>query len=155
MGCPRRYAAPGNQATITTSFKTALTIVASTSTRGAIYHFVLSTLGVAADGVLEWALKAFTSPGTTTAVTPRKLDGGDTVALLAAGSNATVEPTYTASSEVFDQGINQRATYTWIAIPGGEILVPATASNGYGFVALSTVSPAYTGQANAQAHFAE
>jgi hypothetical protein len=152
---PRRYSEVGNQATVSSAFKTAVGVVASTSTRGAIYFFNLGTTGVAADGVLEWRLARFTAAGTSTAVTPVALDGGDPAALLAAGSNFSGEPTYTASTSLFDQGLNQRATYTWIAVPGGELIIPATSANGIGVAALSTVAPAYTGVANCTIHHFE
>ena len=155
MAVPRRYSEVGNQAAVSSSFKSALILVASTSTRGAICFFNLGTTGTAADGVLEWRLSRFTAAGTTTAVTPVALDPGDPAALLSAGSNASGEPTYTASTSLFDQGLNQRATYTWIAAPGNELLVPATASNGIGVVALSSVAPAYTGVANVTMHHFE
>lgn len=155
MGVPRKYSEVGNQATVSSAFKTALTVVASTSTRGALYFFNLGTTGTAADGVLEWRISRFTAAGTTTAVTPVALDPGDPAALLTSGSNASGEPTYTAGTSVFDQGLNQRATYTWIAVPGGELIVPATASNGLGVAVLSTVAPAYTGVANVSIHHSE
>src|SRR5277367_2638956 len=155
MGVPRRYSEVGNQATVSSSFKSALIVVASTATRGAIYFFNLGTTGTAADGVLEWRVSRFTAAGTTTSITPVALDTGDPAALLSAGSNASGEPTYTAATSLFDQGLNQRATYTWIAVPGGELLLPATSANGIGFVALSSVSPAYTGVANVTAHHQE
>lgn len=153
----RRFAVPGNQATISSAFKTAVISVASATVRPKIFHFVLSTLGAAADGVLEWIIQRFTVAGTTTAVTPRNLDGTDpSSAGSTAGSNATVEPTYTASSSLFDEGINQRATYTWNAWTEGAQLVAATVSaNGIGIAALSSVAPAYTGQANAHLHIEE
>jgi hypothetical protein len=138
MAVPRRYSEVGNQGTVASTFKTALTVIASTSTRGALYFFNLGTTGTAADGVLEWRLSRFTAAGTTTAVTPVALDGADPAALLTAGSNASGEP-----------------TYTWIAVPGGELLVPATASNGIGVTVLSVVAPAYTGAANASVHHFE
>lgn len=155
MAVPRRYSEVGSQAAVASSFKTGLVVTASTSVRGALFFFNLGTTGVAADGVLEWRVSRFTAAGTTTAVTPVALDGADPAALLAAGSNASGEPTYTASTSLFDQGLNQRATYTWIAVPGGELLVPATSANGIGFAMLSTVAPAYTGVANISAHHFE
>lgn len=155
MGVPRKYAVAANQATMASSFKTAAGIVAATTTRGAIYHFNLGTTGTAADGVLEWRLARFTAAGTSTSVTPVALDPADPAAILTAGSNFTGEPTYTANTSLFDQGLNQRATYTWIAVPGGELLIPATASNGIGLAALSSVSPAYTGVANVTVHYSE
>jgi hypothetical protein len=155
MAVPRRYAEVGNQSTVSSSFKTGLTVIASTSTRGAIYFFNLGTTGTAADGVLEWRASRFTAAGTTTSVTPVALDPADPAALLSAGSNATGEPTYTGATSLFDQGLNQRATYTWIAVPGGELLIPATSANGIGFAMLSTVSPAYTGVGNLTVHHYE
>lgn len=153
----RRFAVPGNQATVSSSFKTAVIIIATTTTRPKIFHFVLSTLGAAADGVLEWIIQRFTVAGTTTAVTPRNLDATDpSSSATTAGSNATAEPTYTANSSLFDQGINQRATYTWNAWTEGAQLVSTTAAtNGLGIAVLSSVAPAYTGQANAQIHYEE
>lgn len=153
----RRFAVPGNQSAVSSSFKTAVILIASTTTRPKIFHFVLSTLGAAADGVLEWIIQRFTTVGTTTAVTPRNLDATDpSTSAATAGFNATAEPSYTANSSLFDQGINQRATYTWNAWTEGAQLVCATsANNGIGIAVLSSVAPAYTGQANAHIHFEE
>lgn len=155
----RRFADPGNQATVSSSFKTVLLLTSATATvRPKIFHFVLSTTGVAADGVLEWILQRSTAIGTTTSVTPRNLDATDpSTAAGTAGSNATAEPTYTANSSLFDEGVNQRATYTWNAWTEGAQLVCSTAAttNGIGLAVLSSVAPAYTGVANAHFHHEE
>lgn len=153
----RRFAEPGSIAAVSSSFKTPLLLTGSTTCRAKIFHFVLSTTGAAADGVLEWILKRTTAIGTTSAITPRNIDATDpSTSGATAGSNATTEPTYTASSELFDQGINQRATYTWNAWTEGAQLVAATvANNGIGIACLSSVAPAYTGVANAHIHHEE
>lgn len=153
----RRFAEPGTIAAVSSSFKTVLLLTGSTTTRAKIFHFVVSTTGAAADGVLEWILQRSTVIGTTTAVTPRNIDATDpSTAGATAGSNATTEPTYTANSSLFDEGINQRATYTWNAWTEGAQLVCATvAGNGIGIAALSSVAPAYTGVANAHIHHEE
>ncbi len=153
----RRFASPGSIAAVSSSFKTPLILGGSASIRPKIFHFVLSTTGAAADGVLEWTIQKATALGTTTAVTPRSLDPSDpTSATATAGSNASAEPTYTASSSLFDEGINQRATYTWNAwTEGAQLVVPVAASNGLGISALSSVAPAYTGVANAHIHHEE
>jgi hypothetical protein len=155
----QRYAEPGTITTggVTSSFKTGLVLAGIATRRVKIYHFALSTLGVAADGVLEWIIQKFTAAGTTTAVTPRNLDGTDlAVAAGVAGSNATVEPTYTASSAVFDEGVNQRATYTWNAwTEGAQLVSPSVAASGFGIAALSSVAPAYTGIAAMHIHHEE
>lgn len=45
----------------------------------------------------------------------------------------TVEPTYTAATEVFDNAVNQRMTLQWNANPDGEMVLPATAAAGFGW----------------------
>jgi hypothetical protein len=153
----RRFAEPGTIAAVSSSFKTLVVIAGTAATRPKIFHFALSTLGAAADGVLEWILQRFTAAGTTTAVTPRNLDATDpSAAVGVAGSNASVEPTYTANSSLFDEGINQRATYTWNAwTEGAQLVCPATAASGIGIACLSSVAPAYTGVGAAHIHHEE
>jgi hypothetical protein len=148
----RRFYEPGTFSAVTSTFKTALVLAGTAATRPKVYSFVVSTLGAAADGVLEWILQRFTVAGTSTAVTPRNNDATDPAAAVGVvGSNATVEPTYTANSSLFDQGINQRATYTWNAwTEGAQLVCPATAASGIGVAMLSSVAPAYTGVAAAQ-----
>jgi len=53
-------------------------------------------------------------------------------ALTAGGSNHTVEPTYTAGAFLLTVDLNQRATFRWVAPPGGELVTPATNANGAG-----------------------
>jgi len=153
----RRFAEPGSIAAVSSSFTTPLLLIGSASVRAKIFHFVVSTTGAAADGVLEWVVRRSTASGTTTAVTPRNLDATDpATAAATAGSNATTEPTYTANSSLFDEGINQRATYTWNAWTEGAQLVVATSANaGIGMSVLSSVAPAYTGVGNAHFHHEE
>lgn len=153
----RRFALVGTIAVVSSSFKTPLLLTATALTRPKIYHFTLSTSGVAADGVLEWIIQRSTVVGTTTAQTPRNIDGSDPgVAIAIGGVNASAEPTYTASSSLFDEGINQRATYTWNAwTEGAQLIAPAVAANGLGISCLSSVAPAYTGVGNAHIHFEE
>lgn len=153
----RRFAEPGSIAAVSSSFKTPLLLIGSASVRPKIFSFVLSTTGAAADGVLEWIIQRSTASGTTTAVTPRSLDPTDPAAAVAtAGSNASTEPTYTANSSLFDEGINQRATYTWNAwTEGAQLVSTVSANNGIGISCLSSVAPAYTGVANAHIHHEE
>lgn len=153
----RRFAEPGSIAAVSSSFKTLLTLISATTVRPKIFQFAVSTTGAAADGVLEWIIQRFTAAGTTTAVTPRNMDSTDpATATATAGSNATTEPTYTANSSLFDEGVNQRATYTWNAwTEGAQLVAPATASNGLGLATLSSVAPAYTGVANGHFHHEE
>jgi hypothetical protein len=71
-----------------------------------------------------------TADGTGSAITPNALDPADAAAAGTAKANYTVEPTVTANSSVFYVGVNQRASYRWVAAPGSELVYPATANNG-------------------------
>jgi len=85
-----------------------------------------------ADNTVKYVLQRFTAPGTSTAVTPVALDPADAAATIVAGQNHTVEPTYTAGQILLTIPLNQRATFRWVAPPYGELVTPATASNGIG-----------------------
>ena len=67
--------------------------------------------------------------GSTT--TPNSLDPADTLACTIVATNVvTADPTLTANAFLYQAALNQRATFRWVAQPYGEILIPATASNG-------------------------
>lgn len=125
---------------------TALGLLASTSRRARVYFFDLSVGGTPVDNVIQWLLRRFTADGTRTAVTPRPLDPNFPVALLGAGENYTVEPTYVAGNEYFDRYVHQRAGYTWNAHPGKGIWIPAVTGEGIGF---TPIHAAYVGSAQA------
>jgi hypothetical protein len=147
--------AGSTQQAITSTFKTLISIAASTVTalrRGKVYDLLVGTNGTPADNYMVWDVSRSTATGTATALVPRDLDPADAAALCAAGCNHTVEPTYTADTSVFYIGVNQRASYRWVAAPGGELLFPATADNGLG---LRTLSGGYTGTVAVSAHYEE
>jgi hypothetical protein len=128
------YAAQGTQ---TVAVRTALTLVSTVNARSRLIEYKLSNVGnVSLDSQFEVLLQRFTAAGTTTAVTPTSVDPSDPPAsLFTAGSNATVEPTYTAGEVIDATGVNPRSIYRWTAYdPSAEILMPAAASNGLGFL---------------------
>lgn len=150
---PRRYAIAGKYGAVTSTFKTALVLVATAAVRPTIYDFTVGTSGTPADNSTQWQLQRFTAQGTSTAVVPAALDSGDPTATGLSGQNESVEPTYTANTVVFGPlDLNMRATYRWVAAPGGELICPPTAANGIGF---ATLSSAYTGVADVLAHYFE
>ena len=127
------YAAQGTQ---TIGSKTALTLVSTANGRSRIIEYKLSNVGaVTVDSQFEVQVKRFTAGGTSTAVTPSATDPSDPAAtLFTAGSNCTVEPTYTAGVVIDDTGVNPRGIFRWTAYdPSAELILPATASNGIGF----------------------
>ena len=83
-----------------------------------------------ADGNSLWQVQRCTTAGTATAVTPQALDPGDAATEMDANENHTTDPTLTANAILLSIGLNQRATFRWVAAPYGELVGPATASNG-------------------------
>jgi hypothetical protein len=134
----------------TAAAKTILTIVSGATVRPRLLAAVYSQVGaIVLDSNWQVQGKRFTAAGTTTPVTPASTDSGDPAATFTAGSNASVEPTYTANTTFTDMGINPRNTYRWVAYdPRDEILMPATAANGIGFL-LNAIGGAISAQVEA------
>lgn len=131
------YGAHGDQNLASASI-TALTVAsnATTANRNRISEYMVADQGAPADNVVVHTLQRCTALGTNTLVTATKLDPADRVAQALCGENHTAAPTYTASEELAEFGLNTRATFRWVAAPGYEIVTPATAANGVGWSAL-------------------
>lgn len=130
----RGYSVNGPSAT-GTALKTAVTIIAASTVRPRIYEFAagLTTAPNSTDQQLEFAVQRFTAVGTAGSnPTPLPVDPGDVAAVATAGITHSSEPTYTATGILFQQAMNQRAMFRWVAVPGYELMAPATASNGIG-----------------------
>lgn len=100
--------------------------------RGKWYDIMFGSEATPADNAFKYTVQRCTALGTSTAVTPQPLDAADAATEADAGENHTIEPTYTAGAVLLAVGLNQRATFRWVASPGGELVYPATASNGLG-----------------------
>lgn len=86
-----------------------------------------------ADSTLQYTVARCSAMGTSTAVTEIPLDGGLAAAAVVSqmdcGQNHTVEPT--ADGIAFlEFGLNQRATWRWVATPGAELGAKPAKSNG-------------------------
>jgi hypothetical protein len=136
----------GTPSALTTTYKTQwdLTAVtgATTLRRAWLYDFTFGTDGTPADNTVTYKVDRQTSTGTRTTAVPAPVDAGDAAALITAGVVTTIEPTVTAATQLLEIATNQRATYRWVAAPGGELIVPAVTVTGLGGRAKS---PAYTG----------
>ena len=129
-----RYSASGSQ-NLSSSAITALTIASqSTVHRNIIYDIVIANVGSPADLVTLHTIQRITNPNAAncTAVTPSLLDLADRAAQSACGENHTAEPTYTSNQELMEIPLNHRATFRWVAAPGGELITPATNNAGIG-----------------------
>ena len=131
-----RYSASGSQnLPASSSAITALTIASqSTVHRNIIYDIVIANVGSPADLVTLHTIQRITNPNAAncTAVTPSLLDLADRAAQSACGENHTAEPTYTSNQELMEIPLNHRATFRWVAAPGGELITPATNNAGIG-----------------------
>lgn len=112
--------------------------------RGKIYDILIGTNGTPADNYIEWAVQRITSPSTSALGTAVSLDLADTGFASGVVVNSTTAPTVSSSLYTFYVGVNQRASYRWVAAPGSEMVWPATSSAGF---VLQARSNAYTGTA--------
>ena len=132
-----RYSASGSQ-NLASSAITALTIAAqSTAHRNIIYDITIGNVGAPADLVTLHTIQRITAVGTAgSAVTPSLLDISDRASQSAVGENHSSEPTYTSATELMEIPLNHRATFRWVAAPGGELITPASNNSGIGAKAL-------------------
>jgi hypothetical protein len=143
----------GTQQNMTTTYVGAvigLTCPSAAPRRFKIYDVLIGTNGTPADNFIEWDISRVTASSTTTVVTPMPLDQADAASLTVATVNSSTHGTITGNSNVFYVGVNQRASYRWVAAPGGELVAPATSSNGF---QLRTRSGGYTGTATGTLHY--
>jgi hypothetical protein len=107
-----------------------LTATSGSLRRGKLYDYTISANGAYAstDTNIEHQIIRQTAAGTATSGTPNPLDPADVAALTTFVMNATVEGTTGLELDHF--AFNQRATYRWSAVPGSELVWPATAANG-------------------------
>lgn len=107
-------------------------ITGATTVRPAIYEFALGSSGSPANQAASFLFQRATTIGASTAsFTPVALDPANpastatSIAIL-----YTTGPTLTANAYLYRFGLNQQATFRWIAATGSEMVIPATAANG-------------------------
>ena len=126
----RRYTVHGQGDVGTT--KTVLGLTSATTVRPKIFDIVVGCAATPADVASQFQLVRYTATGSGTAANINPLDPDDPASLSASLQNHSSEPTYTSNKELAAFSINQRNTFRWVAAPGGELVLPATANNGIG-----------------------
>jgi hypothetical protein len=124
---------------------TTLTAVAASSGphRGKLYDLSFGTLGTPADNSYAFSIIRQTAAGTGgSAAGPLALDLADANLTSVCLANPTANGTI--SGVLFYLGINQRASYRWVAAPGSELVWPATANNGLALQVASASGTAIT-----------
>lgn len=165
-------AAAGN---MTTTYKTLVLTGTSTTTtnttgsggqlrRGKIYDILVGTSGTPADNYMEWDVTRVTmgtssvgTAGISSVSSGLSIDPADPYGFMAMASiNSTGETLFTATTEIWYVGVNQRASYRWVAAPGSELVYPAVSSaTGNNGLALRARSGGYTGTATGNWLFSE
>ena len=141
-----KFACDFQRTASTTATLGSMTADATRPRRLKVYDVMFGSEATPADAALLWTLRRCTAAGTSTGVTPQNLDPSDAATEYDAGENHTIEPTFTAGAILLNITLNQRATFRWVAAPGGELVMPATASNGFGIETdtISTGTPVIT-----------
>ena len=150
----------------TTTYITLAAIMASTGATGPaiqvrrakIYDILVGTNGTPADNYMEWIVQRATAGSTRTyagivSSMSNQLDPADaTMASFAAVNSSGENFTVTAGTADFYVGVNQRASYRWVAAPGSELVMPATSSAG---LLVRSKSGGYTGTSTVTTLFEE
>lgn len=139
-----KYSIGGSQ-NLASSEITALSIAAVTATlrRAWVYEFIVGeNVTAPADNAVLHTAQRFTASGTDTAVVAARLDVADAESDMNCGVNHTGEPTYTATEELLQIGMNTRATFRWVAAPGGMLVIPAVNEEGIGWSSVHASSTA-------------
>ncbi len=99
--------------------------------RFSLYEWMIGSASTApADVALAWKLARTSVAGTAGGATdaPSPLDGIDIAARVQSHQAPTTEPT--SGVELMEIGVNERATFRWVAAPGGELITDGTESDG-------------------------
>lgn len=103
---------------------------AGATLRPAIYEFTFGSSGSPANQAASVLFQRSTTVGASTGFTPVALDPANPAATTTAGFTYTTGPTLTANAYLYRFGINQQATFRWIAATGSEMVMPTTSANG-------------------------
>jgi hypothetical protein len=105
--------------------------------RGKLYDLLVGTAGTPADFSYEWEVTrcTFTSTvawlGSMSSVSSGlPLDLADTGCSAFCMNNSSAATNIVVTGQAWYVGINQRASYRWVAAPGSEMVYPVTSSNG-------------------------
>lgn len=158
-----------SQQAVAATYKTLIAVCPSTQIlnppaivglrRGRIYDILIGTDGTPADNYMEFDLANATIVssllwlGSISSLSSNAaIDKADPGFSAFCVINASLETNITSSNELWYVGINQRASYRWVAAPGSELVWPAVSNSGF---ALRVRSGGYTGNATGNILFTE
>jgi hypothetical protein len=142
------YAGFSNKTNTVSSTVPMFNLVGATTRRLRAYDFIVGCDAAPADQASKFVFRRTSAAGTSSStVTPTKLDPADGASIALYDTAWSGNPTITASSDLLQVPVNQRATFRWVAAPGSELVVPATAGAGLALisdVATSAANNAFT-----------
>ncbi len=151
-----RYIATGIQTAVeSTPGETVVNLYSpGTTHRGAIFYMSFSASASMADQVLAWKVKRTSVGGTGGApdLAPAPMDSDAPAAIIQFEEDHSVEPTYTADTELWENDVHVRALAQIQLQPDGHLVIPATADGGIG---VASFSANYTAGARATFHYDE
>lgn len=123
-----RYQVPGNKGTASVRSIVCARADGTTAARGRVYDYMVGSITTPADSAFDHELYRTSTAGTGASVTPSPCDPADAASVFDASDTYTADPTI--GVVLMRVPLNQRATYRWVAPPGGELVWPATTNNG-------------------------
>lgn len=115
-------------------------LLSGTSAKPRLFNFLVGCGTTPADQAYVLALSRFTAAGTSTAYTPLPTDANDVAAITVAGITHTIEPTVASTAHLFQFGMNQRASFNYMANPGAEFVGTTGAATGLAFRFISATA---------------
>lgn len=126
-----RYAGLSNATNTVSTTVPMFVITGGTTRRLRIYDLLIGSDATPADAACKFVFRRTTVRGTATAsFTPTILDPADPAAVATYDFTWSGNPTITASSDLLQIAMNQRASVRWIAAPMCELVVPAVSAAG-------------------------
>lgn len=116
---------------------------ATSPRRIALHHVILGASGTPDDQAAQIDIQRIDDENATpggVAKTPVPLDEGDPAALSNGVEAPTGEPTYETALAILELGLNQRATFQWIATPGKEPRASAAEDTGFGAICVAVTT---------------
>ena len=112
------------------------------TSRGGIYEIDVGSVAAPADQAAHFVINRTTAVGTEgSGLVPANIDPGGPAGAYDSGIGAfSVQPTEAPAKIMLSFGLNQRATFRWVAAPECEIWMTATTSNGADLKTLSSSS---------------
>jgi len=154
------YVAAGNQATLTTTAKTAVNTTApATGRRHKYSEIVMGAVANpnATDTALTFDVVRLTTAGSTsTALTPNPSDLADAAATTVVGVNVTSEGSGASTNTYLALfALNQRNTVRWVAVQESQMMIFPTTQSAGGAIRCLAASGGFTASVAATVTFME